>query len=123
VAGGYGWQLYHLHMSWNLGTLTSWNSLGHSRPVIRLFFIAFFPKRREFVAKKDKNAGNSVPWEYLCWNGLMFKVIFWNHKVSPAQGISIIKENLSAYSVDSHTQRRDSGLGRDVFLKDPESPK
>jgi hypothetical protein len=52
----------------------------------------------------------------------MFRAIFWIHDVSTAQGLSIIKENFSAYSVDSHTQRRDSGLGRDVFLKDPKSP-
>ena len=35
AAGAYGWQPYHLSvpLSWNLGTLTSWNPLGHSRPV------------------------------------------------------------------------------------------
>jgi hypothetical protein len=33
--GKCGWQPYHLPvpLSWNLGTLTSWNPLGHSSPV------------------------------------------------------------------------------------------
>ena len=53
----------------------------------------------------------------------MFRLISWIHKANPAQEQSIIKDNVSAYSMDSHTQRRDSGLGRNVFLKDPESPK
>ena len=79
--------------------------------------------RREFVAKNYKNAQNSAPWEYLWWNGIMFRVIFWIRKINPAQGQSIIKDNVSAYNMDSHTQRRDSGLGLDDFRKDPESPK
>ena len=38
AAGAYGWQPYHLPvpLSWNLGTLTSWEPLGHSRPVTGL---------------------------------------------------------------------------------------
>ena len=41
AAGAYGWQPYHLpvQLSWNLGTLTSWNPLGHSRPVTGRLFI------------------------------------------------------------------------------------
>ena len=40
AAGAYGWQTYHLpvSLSWNLGTLTSWNPLGHPRPVTGLIF-------------------------------------------------------------------------------------
>ena len=38
AAGAHGWKPYHLPvpLSWNLGTLTSWNTLGHSRPVTGL---------------------------------------------------------------------------------------
>ena len=48
VKGGrtWGWQPYHhpVPLSWNLGTLTSWNPLGHSRPVMGLLypFLIFF---------------------------------------------------------------------------------
>ena len=45
AAGAYGWQPYHLPMplSWNMGTLTSWNPLGHSRPVTRLMITPEIP--------------------------------------------------------------------------------
>ena len=38
AADAWGWQPYHhpVPLSWNLGTLTSWNLLGHSRPVTGL---------------------------------------------------------------------------------------
>ena len=38
AAGVYGWQPYHhsVPLSWNLGNLTSWNPLGHSRLVTGL---------------------------------------------------------------------------------------
>jgi len=41
VAGAYGWQAYHLPvpLSWNLGTLTSWNALDHSRPVKGVIYL------------------------------------------------------------------------------------
>jgi len=41
AAGAYGWQPYHLPvpLSWNLGTVTSWNPLGHSRPVMGLIYL------------------------------------------------------------------------------------
>jgi len=47
TAGAYCWQPYHLPvpLSRNLGTLTSWNPLGHSRPVtglIYLFYLSYF---------------------------------------------------------------------------------
>ena len=44
-AGAQGWQPYHhpVPLSWNLGTLTSWNSLGHSRPVTGLLLLCFNP--------------------------------------------------------------------------------
>jgi len=37
----WGWQPYHhpVPLSWNLGTLTSWNPLGHSRPVTGLLYL------------------------------------------------------------------------------------
>jgi len=44
AAGAQGWQPYHhpVLLSWNLGTLTSWNPLGHSRPVTGLLYIFTF---------------------------------------------------------------------------------
>jgi hypothetical protein len=41
AAGAYGWQTYHhpVPLSRNLGTLTSWNLLGHSRPVTGLLYL------------------------------------------------------------------------------------
>ena len=47
AAGAEGWKPYHhpVPLSWNLGTLTSWNPLGHSRPVTGLLYFTFtFPK-------------------------------------------------------------------------------
>ena len=34
-------------LSWNLGTLTSWNSLGLSRPVMGLLYLTFFHSSHE----------------------------------------------------------------------------
>ena len=44
VAGASGWQPYHypVPLPWNLGTLTSWNPLGHSRPVTGLLYLYIF---------------------------------------------------------------------------------
>jgi len=41
AAGALDWQPYHhpVPMSWNLGNLTSWNPLGHSRPVTGLLYL------------------------------------------------------------------------------------
>jgi hypothetical protein len=41
AAGAYGWQPYHYRvtLSRNLGTLTSWNTLDHSRPVMGLLYL------------------------------------------------------------------------------------
>jgi len=41
AAGAWGWQPYHhpVPSSWNLGKLTSWNPLGHSRPVTGLLYL------------------------------------------------------------------------------------
>ena len=41
AAGAYGWQPYRhpVPLSRNLGTLTSWNPLGHSRPVMGLIYL------------------------------------------------------------------------------------
>ena len=43
AAGALGWQTYHIPvpLSWNLGTLTSWNPLGYSRPVTGLIYLNF----------------------------------------------------------------------------------
>ena len=41
AAGAYVWQPYHhpVPLSCNLGTLTSWNPLGHTRPVSGLLYL------------------------------------------------------------------------------------
>jgi len=41
AAGAYGWQPYHhpVPLSWNLGNLTSWNHLGHSRLLTGLLYL------------------------------------------------------------------------------------
>jgi hypothetical protein len=41
AVGAKGWQPYHhpVPLSWNLGTLTSWNPLEHSRPVTGLLYL------------------------------------------------------------------------------------
>ena len=46
AAGAYGWQPYHLPvpLSWNLGTVTSWNPLSHSRPVTGLICLTLLCK-------------------------------------------------------------------------------
>jgi len=45
AAGAWGWQPYHhsVQLSWNLGTLTSWNPLGHSRSVKGLIYLSLYP--------------------------------------------------------------------------------
>jgi hypothetical protein len=42
AAGALGWQPYQhpVPLSWNLGTLTSWNPVGHSRPVTGLLYLS-----------------------------------------------------------------------------------
>ena len=44
AAGAKGWQPYHhpVPLSWNLGTLTSWNPLGHSRTLTGLLYIFIY---------------------------------------------------------------------------------
>ena len=44
AAGAWGWQPYHhpVPLSRNLGTLTSWNPLGLSRPVMGLIYWKYF---------------------------------------------------------------------------------
>ena len=48
AASAWGWQPYHLSvpLSWNLGTLTSWNPLVHSRPVTGLLYLILFQEWR-----------------------------------------------------------------------------
>ena len=39
-------------LSWNLGTLTSWNTLGHSRPVIGLLYLLYNRLMTNLILKK-----------------------------------------------------------------------
>ena len=41
-------------LSWNLGTLTSWNSLGHSRPVTGLLYLYLLYSKVQYVRFKYK---------------------------------------------------------------------
>jgi len=45
AAGAQGWKPYHhtVPLSGNLGTLTSWNPLGLSRPVMGLLYLYLYP--------------------------------------------------------------------------------
>ena len=51
AAGVYGWQPYHLPvpLSWNLGTLTSWNPLGQSKPVTGLIYLYIVMKQQQLL--------------------------------------------------------------------------
>jgi hypothetical protein len=40
-------------LSWNLGTLTSWNPLGHSKPVTGLLYLTFFCTWQYFLANQQ----------------------------------------------------------------------
>ena len=67
AAGAYGWQPYHhpVPLSWNLGTLTSWNPLGHSGPVmglIHLFLLSIEPKKKT-VAKYHHHVRTTWWWK------------------------------------------------------------
>jgi hypothetical protein len=44
AAGAKGWQPYHhpVPLSCNLGTLTCWNPLGHSKPVTGLLYLFYY---------------------------------------------------------------------------------
>jgi hypothetical protein len=47
AAGAWGWHLYHhpVPLSWNVGTLNSWNPLGHSRPITGLLYPLYIEYR------------------------------------------------------------------------------
>jgi len=44
AAGAWGWQTYHhpVPLSRNLGALTSWNPLSHSRPIMGLLYLYLY---------------------------------------------------------------------------------
>ena len=54
AAVAWGWQPYHLPvlLSWNLGTLTSWKPLAHSRPVTGLIYL-YWNVMLEWLARKN----------------------------------------------------------------------
>ena len=58
TAGVYGWQPYHhpVPLSRKLGNLTSWNPLGHSRPVTGLLYLCMYRSTRRQGTLKPKNA-------------------------------------------------------------------
>ena len=51
AARAYGWKPYHLPapLSWNLGTVTSWKPLGHSRPVTGLIYLFYSVKEKGYI--------------------------------------------------------------------------
>jgi len=66
AAGAWGWQPYHhtVSLSRNLGTLTSWNLLGHFRPVTGLIYLYLYlyllHHRKKFTTKTNKHKQNYV---------------------------------------------------------------
>ena len=58
---------YHhpVPLSRNLGTLTSWNPLGLSRPVICLYLCLFTLKKIQVSLKSDKN-NRYFTWRHMC---------------------------------------------------------
>jgi hypothetical protein len=62
AAGPQGWQPYHhpVPLSWNLGTLTSWNPLGNSRPVTRLLYFTLTVPHATLILPKSTLDDNSV---------------------------------------------------------------
>ena len=64
MVGIFSWQPYHhpVPLSWNLGTLTSWKSLDHTRPVKGLFYLY----RYSFLLENESTPGLRVQPEGLC---------------------------------------------------------
>jgi len=62
AAGAWGWQSYHhpVPLSWNLGTLTSWKPLSHSRPTSIPFVFMGLEVRAEY------SVGFLAPWRWKC---------------------------------------------------------
>ena len=60
AAGAWGWQPYHhpVPLLWNMGTLTSWNPLDHSRPVKGLLYLVY-------TNNCNKHLGLNVPFASL----------------------------------------------------------
>jgi len=68
AAGTQGWQPYHHPVPlWNLGTLTSWNPLGHYRPVTGLLLYALVSKVSEVYETNPAFhwicTGTYFPWD------------------------------------------------------------
>jgi hypothetical protein len=49
-------------LSCNLGTLTSWNPLGHSRPVTRLLYLFYIAKIAGKIQCVGKSKGNPLTY-------------------------------------------------------------
>ena len=60
AAGAWSWQPYHhpVPLSWNLGALTSWNPLGHSRPVTGLLYLTL----PTFMIPTDNASSDPSTW-------------------------------------------------------------
>ena len=54
-------------LSWNLGTLTSWNPLGHSRPVMGLLYLYLYLLSICVLATKNYSVLRSVTDRALRW--------------------------------------------------------
>ena len=54
AAGAWGWPYHHpVLLSWNLGTLTSWNPLGLSKPVTGPLYLTYLDQRDKDYMRKD----------------------------------------------------------------------
>ena len=66
-------------LSWNLGTLTSWNPLGHSRPVTGLLYLFFLLNYIFSLSLRGAVLKNCLP--VLCFGASYFLIIFFDSVV------------------------------------------
>jgi hypothetical protein len=75
-------------LSRNLGTITSWNPLGHSRPVTRLLYLYLY--RLPLSHKWDNFRGKKAFQHKIC-NSSLYKTFAWNILVQRKTERDIIK--------------------------------
>ena len=111
--------------SWNLGTLTSWNTLGHSRPVTGLFYLllrfesvnhtavkvnvgilyvwlkSYTTLSHLFVSAKRVSVKH-VNFQYIIMSFLTVEIKSWNTKIQPNNKQSILRNIYSIWLVESY---------------------
>ena len=80
AVGAQGWQPYHhpVPLSWNLGTLTYWNPLGHSRPVTGLLYLYLYKwaiRCRNLRMYLHNSEGKRDMGRHRIWWGVRFNLL------------------------------------------------